>query len=44
MIPDWQISVSIMYQLYLHPGGMRVSFSIVPKLLHYGSKYRLFGG
>ena len=44
MIPDWQISVSIMCQLYLHPGGMRVSFSIVPKHLHYGSKYRLFGG
>ena len=44
MIPDWQISVSIMYQLYLRPGGMRISFSIVPKHLLYGSKYRLFGG
>ena len=44
MIPDWQISVSIMSQLYQRPGGMHVSFSIVPKPLLYGSKYRLFGG
>ena len=44
MIPDWQISVSIMYQLYKRPGGMRICFSIVPKHLRYGSKYRLFGG
>ena len=44
MIPDWQISVSIMYQLYQRPDGMRISFSIVPKHLHYGSKHRLFGG
>lgn len=44
MIPDWLISVSIMTQLNLRPDGMRVSFSIVPKHLLHGSKYRLFGG
>ena len=44
MIPDWQISVSIMIKHYRHLDEMHVSFSIVPKHLLHGSKYRLFGG